>query len=143
MNTSIDKDEQQNLKSSIFSQPSLYIGVLKLFYLDKIADYKVITEGSAEIEVEKRVFYNPVQEFNRDLSIAVLNEYAAPVDGGITILEALSATGLRTIRYAKEVNNVRKIVANDLAKSAVETIEKNVAKNNVGHLVDVKNFDAM
>lgn len=31
-----------------------------------------IYEGSAKIMSENRVFYNPVQQFNRDLSILVL-----------------------------------------------------------------------
>lgn len=31
-----------------------------------------IVEGSAKIQSENRVFYNPVQEFNRDISISVL-----------------------------------------------------------------------
>lgn len=38
---------------------------------------------------------------------------------GITILEALSATGLRAIRYYNEVSNVRYIIANDLDRDAV------------------------
>jgi len=35
----------------------------------------VIRERNAEIVSGGNVFYNPVQEFNRDLSIAVLNVY--------------------------------------------------------------------
>lgn len=31
-----------------------------------------IVEGSAKIVSENRVFYNPVQQFNRDLSLSVL-----------------------------------------------------------------------
>jgi len=44
-------------------------------------------------------------------------------------MEALSATGLRSIRYAKEVPNVLQIVANDLDPDAVELIKKNVLDN--------------
>lgn len=37
---------------------------------------KTIKEGQAEILLTtKKVFYNPVQEFNRDLSIAVLTVF--------------------------------------------------------------------
>ncbi|XP_053612073.1 tRNA (guanine(26)-N(2))-dimethyltransferase isoform X2 [Plodia interpunctella] len=60
----------------------------------------------------------------------------------VTILEALSATGLRSIRYAKEVPNVTKIVANDLSKSAVETIQANIVNNKVEHLVETSHDDA-
>lgn len=34
-----------------------------------------ISEGSAKILSENRVFYNPVQQFNRDLSISVLSSF--------------------------------------------------------------------
>lgn len=34
-----------------------------------------ICEGSAKILSENRVFYNPVQQFNRDLSILVLSSF--------------------------------------------------------------------
>lgn len=34
-----------------------------------------ICEGSAKIMSENRVFYNPVQQFNRDLSILVLSSF--------------------------------------------------------------------
>lgn len=36
---------------------------------------KLINEGKATILGEGNVFYNPVQQFNRDLSILVLNAY--------------------------------------------------------------------
>ena len=34
-----------------------------------------VIEGSAKIVSEKDVFYNPVQQFNRDLSISVLRAF--------------------------------------------------------------------
>jgi tRNA (guanine26-N2/guanine27-N2)-dimethyltransferase len=70
-----------------------------------------ITEGSTTIYVTNAkstdVFYNPVQQFNRDMSIAVINQFVKDREndevfkekGGLTILESLSATGLRSIRY--------------------------------------------
>jgi len=61
---------------------------------------------------------------------------------GITILEALSATGLRSIRFAKEVPGVKKIVANDLSKDAYETIKRNVANNQAEDIVHSCNTDA-
>lgn len=122
-----------------------------------------------------------MQEFNRDLSVSVLNvhfrrlikerlqkakkgykkqtknleqntiigdkttEYTAGqrYDDGMRILEALSATGLRSIRYAKEVAGVREIVANDLSKHAVESIRENVQHNKVDHLIKPSHADAM
>lgn len=60
----------------------------------------------------------------------------------MTILEALSATGLRSIRYAKEVPGVKKIIANDLSSAAVETIQKNIEHNEVTDLVITTKSDA-
>ncbi|CAK1581309.1 unnamed protein product [Parnassius mnemosyne] len=130
---------------------------------------KTIKEGKAEICLKtEKVFYNPVQEFNRDLSIAVLSiftdDYKAEkltraekkisnrqnnTEGTnevnevpVTILEALSATGLRSIRYAKEVPNITKIVANDLSEQAVQTIRENIVSNNVQSIVETSHDDA-
>lgn len=36
----------------------------------------LVKEGRAEVLYPSYVFYNPVQEFNRDLTIAVISEYA-------------------------------------------------------------------
>ncbi|KAJ3135409.1 hypothetical protein HK100_002680 [Physocladia obscura] len=109
-----------------------------------------ITEGKATIPVPaataQEVFYNPIQEFNRDMSIAAINvwskiylEETSQKSGGvelsnqkeINILEGLSATGLRAIRYAKECDNIAHIVANDFDASAAEAIKKNAEFNNV------------
>lgn len=70
-------------------------------------------------------------------------EQKAEVSDKITILEALSATGLRSIRYAKEVPGVDEIVANDLMSSAVAMMERNVKENEVEHIVKPNKADAM
>ncbi|XP_034944177.1 probable tRNA (guanine(26)-N(2))-dimethyltransferase [Chelonus insularis] len=130
---------------------------------------KTIIEGKAEILVsEKKVFYNPVQEFNRDLSVAVLSLFAkekhdesllikekssnnanknekqneSENKNGISVLEALSATGLRSIRYAKEVPHIKKIIANDISEKAADSIKKNITFNKVEHLVTASHNDA-
>jgi tRNA (guanine26-N2/guanine27-N2)-dimethyltransferase len=58
-------------------------------------------------------------------------------------LEALSATGLRSIRYAKEVPGVREITANDISEKAASSIRENVAHNGVDHLVTTSHDDAV
>ena len=47
----------------------------------------------------------------------------------VTILEGMSATGLRALRYAQEIKDVGCIVANDLDPTAAEAIERNKAYN--------------
>jgi len=47
----------------------------------------------------------------------------------ITILEGMAATGLRSLRYAQELDDVGCVVANDLDPKAAEAIERNKAYN--------------
>ncbi|KAL1405404.1 RNA methyltransferase tRNA(m5U54)methyltransferase [Vanrija albida] len=153
--------------------------------------YRPHTEQTTTILVPKAntAFLNPVQEYNRDLSVSVIRAWndqrkeelearwrannakkeakgkgkskpkandaeekpaeegetnGAEPDAGastepkkfqaskITILEALSATGLRSIRYAKEIPDVKVVLANDLSPSACVAMRQNVALNGVG-----------
>ncbi|KAL7290149.1 hypothetical protein TKK_0015863 [Trichogramma kaykai] len=116
---------------------------------------EVLLEGKAKILIDKKnIFYNPVQEFNRDLSVAVLTQFSKDWTDkmnndpkivekrGLRVLEALSATGLRSIRYAKEVPGIDEIVANDISVSAVEAIKKNVVFNQVDSIVKPHANDA-
>jgi tRNA (guanine26-N2/guanine27-N2)-dimethyltransferase len=56
-------------------------------------------------------------------------------DSGMKILDGLSATGLRAIRYAKEIPSewIQSIVANDFSSTAISAIEKNLEYNNLLH----------
>lgn len=134
----------------------------------KLENVQNLKEGKAEILItRKNVFYNPVQEFNRDLSIAVLslfakdqkninernnitksntanksNDESCSMSDGITVLEALSATGLRSIRYAKEIEGIKEIVANDISAEAVKAIKLNIQHNGVENLVRPSHEDA-
>ena len=135
-------------------------------------EFTTVTEGKATILFPKdQVFYNPVQQFNRDLSVAVIRTWSeSPItkkqfrkavweqkraqarpgtEGGpeeqtygsedgsdvpqrrITVLEALSATGLRAIRYALEIPAIQTVLANDMSPSAIEAIHRNIEHNNV------------
>lgn len=101
-----------------------------------MTDNVQVKEGKADIRLpEGAVFYNPAQVFNRDLSIACLrlvskyhhenenkrllkndpNAVSIPFEqlspgvkqeNGLKIAEALSATGLRSIRYAREIPGI-------------------------------------
>lgn len=61
---------------------------------------------------------------------------------GIVILEALAASGLRSIRYAQQIPGVKKIVANDVATQAIESIHRNVAFNKMEHIISPSTQDA-
>lgn len=48
---------------------------------------------------------------------------------GIKILEGLAASGLRSIRYALEVEGTGRVDANDLDSDAVEAMKRNIQYN--------------
>ncbi|KAF9218193.1 N2,N2-dimethylguanosine tRNA methyltransferase [Gyrodon lividus] len=158
------------------------------------------TENNSHILISSKdeAFLNPVQEFNRDLSVACIRTWSEEMNrekeekwkkaeerrskrlaeavwkkpttegegetsqsadpaedvpmSDITVspegkprayhpykfvlLEALSATGLRSIRYAKEIPLVRFVIANDLSSSATAAMKRNVELNALGPTVE-------
>lgn len=60
-----------------------------------------------------------------------------------TILDALSASGLRALRYAHELPFVTEVVSNDLSSSAAESIKANVEHNALQDKIRVNNDDAL
>eukprot|EP00795_Rhopilema_esculentum_P012237 gene12237-2871_t len=140
-----------------------------------------VKEGRAAVlyPASESVFYNPVQQFNRDLSILAIKEFIsiyckeweekektkqsrhtksshnemlqeqqssegmeATHRPKIRVMEGLAATGLRSIRYALEIDGIGEIVANDISKAAVENIERNVGHNKVDSIIKPSLNDA-
>jgi len=113
-------------------------------------------------EGETESFYNPVMQFNRDLTITVIKQFVEDRNsnssdeisddaekkkkwqsfGPIKVLDALSATGLRAIRFAQEVPNIGKVIANDFSESSVKNIKRNVKENGLENLIEVTCDDA-
>ncbi|HME87491.1 MAG TPA: hypothetical protein VKE88_03700 [Candidatus Nanoarchaeia archaeon] len=95
---------------------------------------KSITEGLATIEVSEQskiskkleVFYNPVMKVNRDITVSLLN--AVP-NKNMRIADIMSGTGVRSIRFAKELKKgkVEKLFVNDM--SSIDKAKKNFKKN--------------
>lgn len=164
------------------------------------SDKDAVIEGNAEIFSPSSVFYNPVQEFNRDLTIHVISEFAKEYilsqdkkractnlvegipaeenstynnddkencslkeknipqsheifsesnalpgvryDNGLRILEALGASGLRSVRFALEVPGINEIVCNDFDNTAVDYIKRNITHNNVANIITPSCADA-
>ncbi|KAG4304012.1 hypothetical protein PORY_002535 [Pneumocystis oryctolagi] len=179
---------------------------------EDLSNVYLVSEGKASFFVpkENKVFYNPVQTFNRDLSVIVtrswsqdflknkemilkekqekkefkrqktshfsekmektseespqntektsfsskktnssnfntsdsLNQSHKSCLPSFNILDAFSATGIRAIRYIKEIPNVGYVVANDYAKAAVDVIKKNCSYNNIFEKVKFSCEDA-
>lgn len=60
-----------------------------------------------------------------------------------TILDALSATGLRALRYAQEIPFTTLITANDLLPAATASIRLNVEHNNLSSKINVNTGNAL
>jgi len=69
----------------------------------------------------------------KKLEIPKVNPESLDVPG-LFVLEALGASGLRSIRYSKEIKDgcgIDKIICNDLEVHAVENIKKNIEHNKI------------
>mmetsp|Transcript_9529 Transcript_9529/g.14191 ORF Transcript_9529/g.14191 Transcript_9529/m.14191 type:complete len:416 (+) Transcript_9529:581-1828(+) len=95
------------------------------------------TEGEASITLKGRVFLNPAQVFNRDISVLVASEYAKSTQKQLLkVLEPLAASGIRSIRYSKELPAAKvQVHANDISSSAFEEITHNFKANSVAGTV--------
>lgn len=59
----------------------------------------------------------------------IVPHLSPPSPQGLRVLEGLSATGLRSIRYALELDGVSQIDANDLDPTVVEAMRRNISMN--------------
>ncbi|GIQ87786.1 tRNA methyltransferase, Trm1, partial [Kipferlia bialata] len=119
----------------------------------------VITEGTVSITFphDKAVFYNPTQVFNRDYSLLILAAFAKRYwakrqdyrrgDAPLRVLEALAASGLRSLRYAREMPEEVPchFVVNDISPDAVAAMRTNLEDNppKAPHSVEVSEADAI
>ncbi|MBI4015151.1 MAG: tRNA (guanine(10)-N(2))-dimethyltransferase [Candidatus Aenigmarchaeota archaeon] len=109
-------------------------------------EVKNVSEGDIKLIVPKgrpwdsAVFYNPEAEINRDISVASLSVFSSGFNGKITVLDGLSGTGIRGLRYGKEIGV--KSVLNDDNPKAVGLIKKNIALNRLGKFCKASKGDA-
>jgi len=87
---------------------------------------RISASSTAPLSTRTSVFYNPAMIFNRDVSVLVLETLLFE---GTRLLDGLSATGVRGIRYAKEIGTDLNICFNDRSPKAVELIRKNIELN--------------
>ncbi|MFQ6074219.1 MAG: tRNA (guanine(10)-N(2))-dimethyltransferase, partial [Candidatus Bathyarchaeia archaeon] len=88
------------------------------------------------------VFYNPLMEFNRDVAVLALQAYQKTAKRELSVCEPLAGCGVRGIRFAKEVDGVRKVIVNDINPEAAKLAEFNVSRNKLTERVKVVNEDA-
>ncbi|MBW2984861.1 tRNA (guanine(26)-N(2))-dimethyltransferase [Candidatus Woesearchaeota archaeon] len=113
--------------------------------------YVLIEEGKAKVKVPKPgkvvskempVFYNPVMKLNRDISVLLLN---AIDKKGLRIADILAASGIRSIRFIRELskNKINEISINDYSKDSIKFINNNLKLNKIKNKkVRVTNEDA-
>ncbi len=89
------------------------------------------------------VFFNPQSELNRDLTIIALHTFLSHFKKtGIRICTPLAGTGVRPIRFAKEISGIDTVIVGDANPKAVELIEKNRDMNGVEELLEVYHKEA-
>ena len=86
----------------------------------------VFSEGKARFTAPKEdvvskemgVFYNPAMKLNRDVTVSVLS---ASELMGIYACDLMAASGVRTIRLAKELpeGKLKRIYANDMSHDEI------------------------
>jgi tRNA (guanine26-N2/guanine27-N2)-dimethyltransferase len=88
------------------------------------------------------VFYNPVMELNRDISVLAFQAYQHLVNREISICEPLTGSGIRGVRFAAEICRVKKVVISDINERAVKLAKYNVRLNGLQDRVTVQCKDA-
>ncbi|MCL4429568.1 MAG: tRNA (guanine(10)-N(2))-dimethyltransferase [Chloroflexi bacterium] len=125
-----------------------------------VADFpsEVIREGKVQVLVPKLeaygvvpsdyapskapVFYNPVMEFNRDLTVLAFKAYQHTVNREISICEPFTSQGIRGIRFAAEIDGVKKVLLSDINTSAYELAKHNIELNKLENKITLKHKDA-
>jgi len=88
------------------------------------------------------VFYNPLTRLSRDIAVVALQAYQRMVKRVLVVSEPLAGCGVRGIRFAKEVQGVRKVHLNDINPEAFNLMKHNVQLNDLKGVVCLANKDA-
>jgi tRNA (guanine26-N2/guanine27-N2)-dimethyltransferase len=88
------------------------------------------------------VFYNPVMEFNRDLTVLAFQAYQRMAGREISICDPLTSQGIRGVRFAAEISGVKKVLISDINERAFKLAKHNVQINGLEKMVTVKHKDA-
>jgi tRNA (guanine26-N2/guanine27-N2)-dimethyltransferase len=109
---------------------------------------KKIKEGKVSLSVpegriyDASVFYNKEGEMNRDISVSAIQIFQKEFKEKITVCDALSATGARGLRYAKEISEIKEVILNDKNPMALKLIRKNIKENKLSKKCIVSKEDA-
>lgn len=107
-----------------------------------------VKEGKIKLSVpegriyDASVFYNKAGEMNRDISVSAIQTFQKEFKEKITVCDALSASGARGLRYAKEISGIKEVMLNDKNPIATKLIRKNIKENKLGKKCSVSKEDA-
>ncbi|MES1919499.1 RNA methyltransferase tRNA(m5U54)methyltransferase [Bonamia ostreae] len=125
---------------------------------------KLVIEGKTKIKITENSFYNEAQVLNRDLSVAAIATFIKYIQKKddikfrrnfelngdkinfkkkVVIVDGLSASGIRSIRYANELEPKKhiEIIANDIDPKSVRLIKENCDLNKTSERVQIRNSD--
>jgi tRNA (guanine26-N2/guanine27-N2)-dimethyltransferase len=88
------------------------------------------------------VFYNPIMELNRDLAVLAIQTYQRSLGREISVCEPLTGCGIRGIRFAVEVEGIKKVFINDINPEAAKLALFNVERNELAGSISVINEEA-
>ena len=88
------------------------------------------------------VFYNPVMEFNRDLTVLAFQAFQSMVNHEISICDPFTSQGVRGLRFAAEIKKVKKVLISDINEQACKLAKHNVQLNGLEDKIAVKHKDA-
>ena len=106
----------------------------------KLEAYGVVPSDYAPSKAP--VFYNPIMEFNRDLTVLMFKAFQHMVNHEITICEPLTSQGIRGIRFAAEIEGVVQVLLSDINTRAYELAKHNIKLNKLENVIALKNKDA-
>lgn len=99
----------------------------------RLAKFEQDLEAQVALEKSTVNFTKLTQESSSSQSITSKDDNNFHNLDGMTIFEALAASGLRSLRYWKEVPGIRSIVVNDLDPVAVDMARENVVRNGLAN----------
>ena len=106
----------------------------------KLEAYGVVPQNYAPSRAP--VFYNPIMEFNRDLTVLAFQAFQRKLGREISICEPLASQGIRGIRFAKEIEGVKSVLISDINEHAYRLAKHNVALNGLEDKIEIQHKDA-
>lgn len=140
-----------NQESAVFYNPvqvqnrDLSILMISL-YAERRAIRRAVQRKKKELNKQRQAETDKEKKMSKEELQNQLKSYEESLDGrellkdskedkgnndGITVLDALAASGLRSIRYWKEIPGVKHVTINDLEEAAVERAIENLRNNKI------------